>query len=197
MRRGSMGRSAEIVQGGLELAEGVRVSCVAGHRNPIGENFAGGVALAHPGEQLAEMKIAGNILGMGGEQQPEMILRGGGIAGVRAFDGQSVADESIVGVRGREFFQNGAAGFAWRGHEVRIPHASTGKTAAGSRVESPQTLAGFDPFGLQFGRARQRLPDHTILFCLLAQSAELLRRGLRRNNFKAKMDALKADGDIF
>ena len=49
-------------------------------------------------------------------------------------------------------------------------------------------------FSLQFWRLVQRLHDHTILFCLLAQCAQFAQsRRLRSDNFKSGMNTLKAD----
>src|SRR5712692_4166004 len=106
MRFGSMARSAEFVERGLQLAEGVSIAGPSRHGDSVGERFLRRLALVDPGKQLAKMEVAGDIFRMRGEQQPEMFMRARGIAGVDALQGQAVTRKRVAWIRGYEFLEH-------------------------------------------------------------------------------------------
>src|SRR6266702_1977679 len=63
-------------------------------------------------------------------------------------------------------------------------------------IDGDIVLLLLGPVYLQYRRSGQRLHDDAILFCLLAQPIQLLRRCLRRINIKVNADMLKTDGDF-
>ena len=75
------------------------------------------------GQELAVLKVRGDVIGMRAKESLELLVRGAGIAGISALHRQAVTREGIIGFGGDEFFQHLAACLlVWLGHglEPRI-----------------------------------------------------------------------------
>lgn len=62
-------------------------------------------------QELTVHKIAGNVSGVLFEERAEVLVRGGRVASVHAFDRQAVAREGVVGLLRHELLECLAAGF--------------------------------------------------------------------------------------
>jgi len=87
----------------------------------------GGESLARLGKarethvKLAELEIAGDVIGMRAEQDVKVLDGGFGVAFVGAFESEGVKSEGVVWARGDELFEFLAASFGglWLGRGVR------------------------------------------------------------------------------
>lgn len=108
-------------QGGGHFLGGVGVAGASGGGDSGGERLArfGKAREAHV--KLAELEIAGDVIGMRAQQDVEMIDGGVGIAGVGAFEREAIKGKRIIRARGDELFQFLATSFCWLwlGHGVR------------------------------------------------------------------------------
>lgn len=73
------------------------------------------------GESLRVHLVTGNVVGIGFEQSLEVSFGAGEIVFAKAFEGDAVAREGVVGILLEEFFQLLAAGFVLCGH-VRLAY---------------------------------------------------------------------------
>jgi len=109
----------------------VIISCAAGSGDASGQGGSRFLRTACFNEELAVLKIGGNVFGMRAEQRRELLVGGARIARIGALHCQTVTRERIVRFGGDEFFEHLAACFLlWLGHglEARIIVALTENT---------------------------------------------------------------------
>jgi hypothetical protein len=84
------------------------------------ERGAGIVDAAGFGEELAVLKVAGDVVGVRGEERFEVLVGRGGVTGVRTLHGQAVTGKGVAGLGGNEFLEHLATGLPLRfGHGRR------------------------------------------------------------------------------
>ena len=99
------------------------VACAASGGDAGGKRGPSLVGTSCFGEELAILKVPGDVIGMRAEQCLELLVGRTGIARIGALHRQAVTREGIIGFGGDEFFEHLAACFLlWLGHglEPRI-----------------------------------------------------------------------------
>src|SRR5712692_4459006 len=107
----------KLVQRGFHFGTGVVVAFFLGDRDPSGKNLARFSGSSKLRQQLAEVEVAGDVVGTGGKEFAEMLFGGGRIAGVHTFHRQTVAGKGVAGFGGDELFEFLAARLGRLGHE--------------------------------------------------------------------------------
>jgi len=106
--------SGEGGESGLHFVAGMGVSCFLGDDDARGEDAFGFIDSAGLGEELAVLKISGDIGGVVSQQLLEVGDRGGVVAEAGAFERQSIAGEGISRIGGKKGFEFLAtAGGGW------------------------------------------------------------------------------------
>ena len=66
-------------------------------------------------QELAVHEVAGNVSGVVFEKCAKVLVRGGRVAAVHAFERQTIAGKSVVGLIGDKLFEHLAARLLWPG----------------------------------------------------------------------------------
>src|SRR5665213_2003911 len=121
------------------------VACALGYCDTCGERRSRFDDASGFGEELAVLKIRGDVIGMRSHQRLKIFVRGVGVAAVGTFHGQAIASERVRGFGSDEFFEHLAARFLlWLGrshvHSIfavpRNAKCEVGRTAATLRSVS-------------------------------------------------------------
>src|SRR5580658_3886656 len=86
-----------------------------------GECGASFVVAREAREHLAVLEVAGDIVRVRRQKLLKMLLRGGRVVLIGAFDGQAVEGKGVIGMRSDKLLQHGAAAFLllWFSHNFR------------------------------------------------------------------------------
>ena len=99
------------------------IASTVGRRDAGVQGGSGLFGASGLGQELAKLKIPGDVFGMRGQESLEVLVRAGCIARIGAFHRQAVAGEGIGGLGSDEILENLAARFLlWlgRGHAHSI-----------------------------------------------------------------------------
>lgn len=97
----------------------VRVAGRFGCGDASGENSTSVRDFSEAREQLAELKIAGDVAGIVGQELAKVILGCGVVADFRAFESEAVAREGVLRICVDESFETFAARLGCLGHESK------------------------------------------------------------------------------
>jgi hypothetical protein len=110
-------RSRECRESRLHFVAGAIVAGLFGRGDTGGKNPARVSRFAEAGKKLAELKIAGDVAGIAGEQLTKMLLRRRVIAEIRALDRETVACESVARIIANKAFESFAPRLGCLGHD--------------------------------------------------------------------------------
>jgi len=122
----------KLVQRGFHFGTGVVVAFFLGDRDPAGKNLARFSGSSKLRQQLAEVEVARDVVGIGDKEFPEMLFGGGRVARVHTFHCQAVAGKGVSGFGGDELFEFLAARLGGLGHK------SNGRIIAGCALNAKQ-----------------------------------------------------------
>lgn len=95
----------ERIERRLHLGSGMGIALTERGGDACSEDSARFVEAIEPGQKLAALEIAGNVVGVGLAQAAEVLKGGVKIPFAGALHGQTVARESVVGTGGDKGFQ--------------------------------------------------------------------------------------------
>jgi hypothetical protein len=134
------------------------VAGAVGGFDAAGECAPGFFDLRLAREELAVLEIAGDVIGVGGEELLEILRGGGVVALIGAFDGQTVEREGVIRVSCGEFFEHLAARFLLRLRCVGFGHGGCEMRRPSGYYSCPTVLRPNGARWLWPGAGNGRMP---------------------------------------